>query len=76
MDSDSITIAFGAVHEAENPISKQLQGMLSADVLHVYDLDAAAVTRLYVRGMLTEREAKCARKRLISRIAREIKRAL
>ena len=46
-------------------ISEQLKGTQPADVLLQWDRDAAAITRLHLRGLLTDDECDMARSRLI-----------
>ena len=50
------------------PLKAQLQGILPAGELDIYDKDADAISRLAVRGLITEAAATRARKRLIRSI--------
>jgi hypothetical protein len=50
---------------------EQLDGLgIPADKLEAINNDAHAITRLKVRGLLTERESESARKRLIKQITK------
>lgn len=60
-----IEISLGCYSEK---LSKQLAGRIHPDNLAHFDMDADGITRLYVRGLLTERERDSARKRLIKSI--------
>lgn len=46
-------------------LKMQLQGLLPAGELDIYDKDADAINRLAVRGLITEASAARAKKRLI-----------
>ncbi len=71
VDGKRVTVEFGALSDMTNPISKQLKGALPRADLLQFDKDAWAITRLKARGMMTDREAMLARKRLLARVARE-----
>jgi hypothetical protein len=45
---------------------------ISAEDLCHYDRDAEAITRLYLRGLLTERERDAARRRLVRQIQKSL----
>lgn len=66
----SVEIRFGGMSPK---ISQQLRGKgLSLKVLRQFDKDADAITRLYVRGFLTNRECSAARTRLGRKITQLI----
>lgn len=50
------------------PLKTQLQGILPAVELDMYDKDADAISRLAVRGLITAAAATRARQRLIRSI--------
>ena len=60
-------IALGALAPK---LSEQLDGLLSAKDIVILDEDAAAITRLYIRGYIPESAAHTARKRLVKEIER------
>ena len=55
------------------PLSEQLNGYISDDKLKIMDADAAAITRLLIRGFIPESVAKNARKKLVRAIQVELK---
>ena len=52
----------------EPAISEQMEGMLPEPELKNFDADALAISRLCVRGCLTNTEATKARKRLTKKV--------
>lgn len=57
-------------------ISQQLRGKgLPMQMLRHFDKDADAITRLYVRGFLTNRECSASRERLAKKITQLIEAA-
>lgn len=58
-------VVFGALAP---PLSQQISGLPK-----MYDKDADSITRLVVRGIITEGEAHKARMRLLKRIERDVK---
>jgi hypothetical protein len=56
-----------------DPISIQLKSYLPVEKLKLLDLDADQITRLAIRGLLTESERDKARHRLINYIKKELK---
>jgi hypothetical protein len=57
-------------------LAEQLDGLgIPADKLEAINNDAHAITRLKVRGKLTEREADAARKRLVKDITKAVEEA-
>ncbi len=51
------------------PLTEQLAGSgIDHKKLQVFDLDANAISRLYVRGLITESQATAARKKLLRTI--------
>ena len=66
----SLALTFGAFAA---PLKKQLRGhrVPSKDVAH-FQADADAITRLGIRGLLSDAEKRRARQRLIDRIAKAV----
>lgn len=60
-----IALTFGPM---ARPLKEQLNGLGDAHFLDQAQLDADAITRLYLRGVLSEVEVKTARKRLLGAI--------
>ena len=60
-------IALGAMAPK---LSEQLEGLLDPKDIDILDADAAAITRLYIRGYIPETTAHIARKRLVKAIER------
>lgn len=65
-----LTLRFGAcvLH-----LKEQLGDRVGPRTAEILELDALAITRLYVGGLLTEGEASAARKRLMRKIEKKIK---
>jgi len=71
IDSEKLSITFGSMCE---PIAKQLaqQGRtIPADKLDHIQMDADAIARLVVRGIITEASARRARQKVFLRIKKE-----
>lgn len=62
-------IALGALSPS---LTEQLDGMIDEKEIAVLDLDADAITRLYIRGYISSSQATTARKRLIKKIDKEL----
>ncbi len=60
-----IALSFGPMAK---PLKEQLNGLGDDQYLDQAQLDADAITRLYLRGLLADGEAKKARKRLLGAI--------
>lgn len=60
-----IALSFGPLSK---PLKEQLNGLGDVSYLDQAQLDADAISRLYLRGILTDNEAKKARKRLLGAI--------
>lgn len=58
-------ITLGAMAE---PLSEQLAGIIHPNFVEQFDKDASAISRLYIRGMITDAESNKARKRLMKKI--------
>lgn len=58
-------IEFGALAPS---LMVQLRGFFPVVILRLFSRDANAITRLRVRGLITDSEAARARKRLVKRI--------
>lgn len=56
-------------------LSEQLDGYLPADDLEHLDKDADAITRLYIRGLMTKTRADAARGKLCKEIGRLLRKA-
>lgn len=64
-----MNVTFGALSP---PLSRQLAGVQSREVIRHWQRDADAITRLAVRGLLTEREVGNARLRLCRQIRESV----
>lgn len=53
-------------------LQKQLKGVLPKNDIAVLEADKKCISRLYIRGLLTEREWDGANKKLIKSIQRQI----
>jgi hypothetical protein len=60
-----LQIHFGALAD---PLTKQLKGLFDEEALRAFDKDAAAITRLHVRQILTDGQTMAARKKLVKQI--------
>lgn len=61
----AIAVSLGAL---EPPLTQQLNGCLSKAKADILQQDAAAIDRLYVRGLLLDGETERVRRRLIQKI--------
>lgn len=55
-----------------DPLTEQLDGYLTPEVLEAFDLDRRAIGRLVIRGFITHHMGKHAYGKLSKRIIREI----
>ncbi len=68
MRRQNFGLSFGALAP---PLIEQVPELAALDALK-FQQDADAITRLAVRGLLTEAEVHRARQRLVTRIAKEV----
>lgn len=63
-------ISLGAL---EPPLTEQLAGVLPDKTLEIYERDAAAISRIHVRGIITNAQCDQAREKLIKHIQTSVK---
>lgn len=75
MRPNTLSITFGAMAPTLRAqlLEQQIIG-IPYSVLKTFQHDADALTRLSIRGLLSERTVSAARQRLIKRICKQIKR--